>query len=295
MTRPAGGAPSGTPRALVRGAGPVELTRVGVYAREVRASAERVWENVHDWEHLPWLHRGSFSSIECNDSGDWGWRARIGLQPASPSRSIQLELRIEPDEPRYVSRTLEGPGAGSEIWTRVEAAEATGEHATRIEVEFWLPHSGPEGSALEPKDAAAYGKAFIELYTCLWDEDERMMIGREHELARRRASRASGREPLGLGSFADVEARLPLPVEFGGERFRVVLHEGRLVAHSVVCPHWLGPLHDVPVERGRVVCPWHGYAFDVETGRECSGRTARLAAAPRVRVDPDGQVWLLPR
>ena len=124
MTRPAGGPSSHAPRVPVRGDEPVDLVRVGVYEREVRASTERVWENVHDWEHLPWLHRGSFSSIECNDSGDWGWRARIGLQPASPSRSIQLELRIEPDEPRYVSRTLEGPGAGSEIWTRVEAAEA---------------------------------------------------------------------------------------------------------------------------------------------------------------------------
>jgi nitrite reductase/ring-hydroxylating ferredoxin subunit len=292
MTRPTREVPSATRPAPIRSAGAIELTRVGVYTREVRASCERVWENVHDWEHLPWLHRGSFSSIECDDSGGWGWSARIGLQPASPEHSILLELRIEPDEPRYVSRTLEGPGAGSEIWTRVDAS---GEHATRIEVEFWLPQSTAGGPAAALNETAASGQAFTELYTRLWDEDESMMIAREHELARRRVARASGREPLQLGSLADIEARLPLPVEHGGERFRIVSHEGTLVAHSVVCPHWLGPLHDVPIERGRVVCPWHGYAFDLVTGRECNGRKARLATAPRVSVDPDGQVWLLPR
>ena len=57
------------------------LALVGVYRRAVHASLERVWENVFDWEHLPHLHHQSFSAIECVDSGDWGWRARIALQP----------------------------------------------------------------------------------------------------------------------------------------------------------------------------------------------------------------------
>jgi nitrite reductase (NADH) small subunit len=33
-----------------------------------------------------------------------------------------------------------------------------------------------------------------------------------------------------------------------------------------VCPHDGGPLGEGIVEGGRVVCPWHGYAFDVRTG-----------------------------
>ena len=32
------------------------------------------------------------------------------------------------------------------------------------------------------------------------------------------------------------------------------------------CPHEGGPLGEGTVEEGRVVCPWHGYAFDVHTG-----------------------------
>jgi nitrite reductase/ring-hydroxylating ferredoxin subunit len=35
-----------------------------------------------------------------------------------------------------------------------------------------------------------------------------------------------------------------------------------------VCPHFGGPLDDAPVDdRGIVTCPWHGYRFDVRTGR----------------------------
>jgi nitrite reductase/ring-hydroxylating ferredoxin subunit len=270
------------------------LVCVAVYERTVHASLERVWENVLDWEHLPWLHGGSFSSIECLEAGRWGWRARVGLQPASASRAILLELVIEPDEPRYVSRTLEGAGAGTEIWTRVDLLSA---HETDIRVEFFL-------AAPAPEQVAALGAVFTSLYSRLWDEDEEMMIARESELQRRvarstaargataapRSGEASGN--VSLGSLGALEASLPLVLEYAGRRFRIVLHDGSLVAHSVVCPHTLGPLADVPVEAGRVVCPWHGYAYDVVTGRECSGRPLRLAPAPRVRVDAEQNVWL---
>lgn len=32
------------------------------------------------------------------------------------------------------------------------------------------------------------------------------------------------------------------------------------------CPHEGGPLAEGSIEDGRVVCPWHGYAFDLRTG-----------------------------
>ena len=94
------------------------LTCVASYRRTVHASETRVWENVRDWEHLPWLHAASFRSIARLDEGDWGWRARIGLQPAA---EIVLELVIDSSSARYVSRTLAGPGVGSEIWNLTPA------------------------------------------------------------------------------------------------------------------------------------------------------------------------------
>ncbi len=260
------------------------LTRVGVYERSLPVSGERVWENVHDWEHLPWLHAGSFAAIDLVDSGDWGWRAHIGLHGGG---RILLELVIEDDAPRYVSRTVEGPGAGSEIWTDVDAR---GDDETAVRVEFWLP-----GVAAEAADAL--GAMYVKLYTQLWDEDESMMTDRARELSAKRSAsetpRASAPATVSLGRLSDLRPQLPLSVRFGGRGFRVVEHDGRLVAYSAVCPHLLGPLGDAPVEEGRVVCPWHGYTFDIETGRECSGRRLKLPPPPRVLVDPENeQVYL---
>src|SRR5471030_347504 len=33
-----------------------------------------------------------------------------------------------------------------------------------------------------------------------------------------------------------------------------------------VCPHEGGPLGEGIIEDGKVVCPWHAYAFDLRTG-----------------------------
>jgi len=259
-----------------------QLTRVGVYERGLPVSEERVWENVRDWEHLPWLHASSFSSIACLDQGEWGWRARIGAGDGE----FTLELVIEPDAPRYVSRTLDGAGAGSEIWTDVEARD---EQHTDVRVEFWLP-------GVTAETAPGLGEAFVRLYTRLWDEDESMMLRRAEALGARRSRRASKPPPLALGNVEELTARLPLVVDFGGDRFRLVEHAGGIVAHAAACPHRLGPLEAAPLRDGRVVCPWHGYAFDVVSGRECEGRGLRLPEAPRVEVDPASrEVRLLSR
>jgi nitrite reductase/ring-hydroxylating ferredoxin subunit len=257
---------------------PSGLTRVAGYERTLPVSGERVWENVRDWEHLPWLHSGSFSAIERVDEGDWGWRARIGLPEGG---GILLELVIDPEQSRYVSRTLEGSGKGSEIWTRVDERDL---NETHVSVEFWLPK-------VHEDRVECLGDHFVKLYTRLWDEDESMMVRRAEELARR--PRRGPSATVSLGSVDALRSRLPVEVRFAGEPFRIVDVDGSLVAHSVVCPHRLGPLGQTPVEHGRVVCPWHGYAFDVVTGRECTGRRMRLAVPPQVLCDPEsGQVYL---
>ncbi len=254
-----------------------ELMRVAVYRRTIRASLARAWENVLDWEHLPWLHSGSFIGIERVDSGSWGWRARVGLQPAKLRQQILLELRVERPEGCYVARTLEGPGAGTEIWTRLEPEE---EHRTRVEVEFLVP-------GVSEQSAPDAGAAFARLYTQLWDEDEAMMVRREALLSRPRAGRRAPRQSVALGSPDAVRAKLPFCVEVGGRSFRVVEVEGELLAHSTVCPHQLGPLEQAEVEDGCVRCPWHGYRFDLRNGRSRDHDRLRLEAAPRVEVDGD--------
>jgi nitrite reductase/ring-hydroxylating ferredoxin subunit len=254
---------------------PESLPRAALYRRTVGASLERVWENVLDWEHLPWLHRTTFCDIKLAERGSWGWRARVGLQPAHDRREILLEVRLDRPALRYVTRTLEGPGREVEIWTRLEP---DGEGRTRIEVEFLVP-------GLDPSHAESVGAAYTRLYARLWDEDEAMMVRREELASGPRATLGTAVAPLPLGPLEEVRTRLPLLVEMGGRPFRVVSVNGELVAHSTVCPHMLGPLDLAEIEAGCIRCPWHGYRYDVRSGASSDGRGLRLGSAPRVEVD----------
>jgi nitrite reductase/ring-hydroxylating ferredoxin subunit len=257
-------------------------TRVARYSRRIRAGIERVWENVRDWEHLPWLHRTSFRSIALDETGDFGWRARIGL---ANGRVIGLELVIE--GMRYVSRTVAGEGAGSEIWTRLAPVDAA---HTDIELEFLVPGISAD---LAPKLGAAY----VALYTRLWDEDEAMMQRREAQLARRSelGPLPADARPVDIGPAAEARARAPFAVDFAGRPFRVVRAGDALVAHATTCPHWLGPLEEAPEADGRLRCPWHGYRFDPASGRGCDlASRLRLPPAPRVVIGADGRARLEP-
>ncbi|HSZ17678.1 MAG TPA: Rieske (2Fe-2S) protein [Terracidiphilus sp.] len=41
---------------------------------------------------------------------------------------------------------------------------------------------------------------------------------------------------------------------------------GSICVLDGTCPHEGGPLGEGTIEDGRIVCPWHGYAFDPRTG-----------------------------
>lgn len=64
--------------------------------------------------------------------------------------------------------------------------------------------------------------------------------------------------PVGKGVFVDTGGVVLAVFNAGGGRFH---------ATSPVCPHEDGPLADGWVEDGCAICPWHGYDFDLRTGR----------------------------
>jgi nitrite reductase/ring-hydroxylating ferredoxin subunit len=258
-------------RSLVRNPG---LVVAGAYEREVAASLERVWENVHDWAHLPWLHAEAFASIEKQAAGAWGWHARVGFHGGAKA---EIELVVDLEALRYVARTLSGAGAPGEIWTALEPLD---DERTGIRVEFCVP----------PAPAAKLdriGQSSVALYRRLWDQDEEMMQQRTRALREREAARVRScdREELHLGPWQDLQPRLPLVVDLAGARYRLIEVAGSLVVHSAVCPHLLGPLDEAEVESGIVVCPWHGYRFDVRDGCSADGRGLRLRSPPRVEID----------
>jgi nitrite reductase/ring-hydroxylating ferredoxin subunit len=261
-----------------------ELTLAATYTREVWAGIERIWENVLDWEHLPALHEIYFNHVALIEIGNWGWRVELTKTPGTADRRMLLELRIDRAKVRYRVQILAGDGAGTEIWTLLEAL---GPQCTAVEVRFYVPEQRPER-------LAALGEKYRASYARLWDQDEAMMMRREALSARSRTRSERSGASLALGPISELRSRLPLLVELHGEPFRILeLEDGVLVAHTTICPHWLGPLEEVMLENGILRCPWHGYRFDLRTGANADGRDCRLAPAPRVFVDPvTGEVSL---
>lgn len=258
------------------------LAEIASYSRRLHASAERVWENVHDWEHLPFLHSASFRTIRCQRADASGWRAQVGLVRGG---EIDLELSLDTGAQSYHSRTLSGPGAGTDIWTRVsEASPGT----TEIAVTLFAP-----GVAADARGQV--GAGFVRLYTRLWDEDEVMMQRRQAFLDgdAPRVARPGSRAPQLLGPEAALRARLPLTVDVGGDPFVVRAHGERLVAHSATCPHWGASLASAQIEENALVCPWHGYRFDLATGRGPASQRCRMPARAEVRVSERSEAWLV--
>ena len=254
----------------------------GRYSRVVGASLARAWENVRDWEHLPWLHADSFSDCRLDEEGEWGWRAVTkGTGPAATQETV-IELAIDAAASRYVSRTLAGGLPGVEIWTRLTKLDT---QQTQVEVEFHLPH-------LTEAQATKAGVNLVQLYTKLWDEDEAMMIARQQALDARATSRSPA--PVALGPARDLGTSLPRLVMSEAGPVRVIKLAGTIRAYPARCPHLKGPLQFAePDTENCVTCPWHGYRFDVTSGLSTDGRGLNLGPMPQINIDDSQEAWLV--
>ncbi|HUF92220.1 MAG TPA: Rieske 2Fe-2S domain-containing protein [Candidatus Limnocylindria bacterium] len=67
----------------------------------------------------------------------------------------------------------------------------------------------------------------------------------------------AGAITVGRGAFVEHEGLALAVFNAGG---------GRFYACSALCPHEDGPLADGWLEGTTVVCPWHGFDFDLVTG-----------------------------
>jgi nitrite reductase/ring-hydroxylating ferredoxin subunit len=252
----------------VTGRSPLHLA--GIYERRVNASLARIWENVFDWEHLAHLHDGTFADCVLMDRGLWGWQVMFTPLDGRPH---VIELRADRANGRYTSTTLEGPGAGTEIRVTLKPVSA---EAVDVLVAFHLPEGRPDRLHV-------LGEAYSAIYARLWDEDEAMMLAREKALSRP-LEEGEAKTPLDLGDETAVRASLPLMFEKGRASYRLVELGSDLIAHAIVCPHWLGPLDEAPVSDGKVRCPWHGYRFDIVSQTCVEHPKLRLAPAPVIRI-----------
>jgi nitrite reductase/ring-hydroxylating ferredoxin subunit len=77
--------------------------------------------------------------------------------------------------------------------------------------------------------------------------------------------------PVGQGLFVEVQGTGLAIFNAGG---------GHVFACGAICPHEDGPLAEGWLEGDVVVCPWHGFDFELATGR--------------CRVDPELSVPVFP-
>ena len=208
------------------------LVEVGSYVRDLGAGVERLFENALDWEHLPHVHAGSFGSIALVEAGPAGWRATATLADGRP---LDLSLDLDRQAGRWVTRNRLDGLLASEIRS---AAAATGPDSCRVSVTFHV-------AGLTEARRAAAGIYYRRLYAELYDEDERLMVARAEALKR-------GPKALSL-------------------RRSVTLAGGRTCAVPLYCPHQGLPLDAQPDGDGVLTCPWHGFRFDVRTGRAVDG------------------------
>lgn len=225
------------------------IPHVGTYRRAMAVSLERMYENALDWEHLPYVHGSSFGAITVQDSGRWGWRAAL---VDSRGRDSEIELRLDRQSRRWITRNLSGGALGSEIWTHVFV---TGERSIEIVVDFFVP-------GVVEADRDKTGEAYTRLYHQLYDEDEAMMLKRQSELDER--FQPSNEKALQLPPRAEL--RLPHSFELSGRKHVLREVNGELVAHAAVCPHQMGPLDSAQLIAGEIICPWHGYRFRLADG-----------------------------
>ena len=238
------------------------LPHLGTYRRTLPVAWARLEETLLDWERLPNLHQHSYAWIEHEDSGEWGWRTRVGLPTSEGPRESVLELRLYREELRTVLRNASGASAGTEVWTH---AVVHGARSLSVIVDFFVP-----GIAADSRPRL--GEAWARVYHQLYDADEAMMVARDAALE-------------GVQLAPPPGARL---VEQDGVRWRLVELDDGTWAIPARCAHRLGPLETAEISDGVVTCPWHGYRFDVRSGECLTGQACRLPPARRVERDAEG-------
>jgi nitrite reductase (NADH) small subunit len=83
--------------------------------------------------------------------------------------------------------------------------------------------------------------------------------GRKHVESMPRFVKLATLHELPVGSAREVE--------FEGRIYALYNIDGVISAIDGICPHQGGPLADGLVEGTTVTCPWHGWQFDVRSGK----------------------------
>ena len=95
-----------------------------------------------------------------------------------------------------------------------------------------------------------------------------------------------------MADFAKVATLKELPpgsakaVEVGGKAVALYNLEGTVFATGNTCPHRGGPLGEGELEGEVITCPWHGFQYEVKTGKCLTNPTLEISCHA-VRLEGD--------
>lgn len=93
---------------------------------------------------------------------------------------------------------------------------------------------------------------------------------------------------VGATSFVTEGCAAEVVVE--GNAIAIFRNEGKLYALDAMCAHQGGPIAQGVVERGCVTCPWHGWQYELASGKQTI-HNQKLLETHEVKEE-NGQIWI---
>ncbi len=98
-----------------------------------------------------------------------------------------------------------------------------------------------------------------------------------------------------VGSVDEVPEGQARAFAVGDQVVAVFHHGGQFFAIEDSCPHMGAPLSEGFIDNGIVVCPWHGWRFDVRDGTWCDNPRVKIGSYPVRVVAGEIQIALPPK
>jgi nitrite reductase (NADH) small subunit len=96
-----------------------------------------------------------------------------------------------------------------------------------------------------------------------------------------------------VATLSQLPANSVTEATVGNETYAICNVAGRVTALSGICLHRGGPLGQGAIHNGYVVCPWHAWEWNCQTGVNDYDHTQKVATFP-VKVDGDDVLIELP-
>jgi NAD(P)H-dependent nitrite reductase small subunit len=108
-----------------------------------------------------------------------------------------------------------------------------------------------------------------------------------------RTSAGAHSEYVAVGKLADIPEKAGRCVKLGKRQIALFKLDGQLYAINNICPHQGGALAEGELEGNTIMCPLHGWVYDVTTGEVLNGEQS-VDSYP-VQIDGDQVKVCLPR